>query len=221
MTAGFFGLLFLLGPEFAPAAHACIFSPIQFLWILLLGERVPVPGLSLSLMGLSPGGVLSGSFTFTPFSSSGAVSPLSRLVPVLFSVQHTHWKGVEHWTECSESSTKKPEKDQKLMWMPTCVGNDYSPVWLCSPSSSSVRGISQARILEWVAMPSSRGSSRPRYQTRVSCLSLRQVVLYPWEAKKKKKKLIPPLTLELKMFSLKLSDDWVLKENPGLDWVFQ
>ena len=65
-------------------------------------------------------------------------------------------------------------------------------------------------------MPSSRGSSRPRYQTQVSCLLLRQVVLYPWEAKKKKK-LIPPLTLELKMFSLKLSDDWVLKENPGLE----
>ena len=31
VTVGFFGLLFLLGPEFAPAVHACIFSPIQFL----------------------------------------------------------------------------------------------------------------------------------------------------------------------------------------------
>ena len=29
----------------------------------------------------------------------------------------------------------------------------------CSPPGSSVRGILQARILEWVAMPSSRGSS--------------------------------------------------------------
>ena len=43
MTVGFFGLLFLLGPEFAPAAHACIVSPIQFLSILLLEERVPGP----------------------------------------------------------------------------------------------------------------------------------------------------------------------------------
>ena len=33
---------------------------------------------------------------------------------------------------------------------------------------SSVRGILQARILEWVAMPSSRGSSWPRDQTYVS-----------------------------------------------------
>ena len=32
----------------------------------------------------------------------------------------------------------------------------------CSPPGSSVRGILQARILEWVAMPSSRGSSWPR-----------------------------------------------------------
>ena len=33
----------------------------------------------------------------------------------------------------------------------------------------SVHGISQARILEWVAVPSSRGSSPPRDRTRVSC----------------------------------------------------
>ena len=32
----------------------------------------------------------------------------------------------------------------------------------CSPSGSSVHGILQARILEWVAMPSSRGSSQPK-----------------------------------------------------------
>ena len=32
-------------------------------------------------------------------------------------------------------------------------------------------GILQARILEWVAMPHSRGSSRPRDQTHASCVS--------------------------------------------------
>ena len=35
----------------------------------------------------------------------------------------------------------------------------------CSPPGSSVHGILQARTLEWVAMPSSTGSSRPRAQT--------------------------------------------------------
>ena len=37
----------------------------------------------------------------------------------------------------------------------------------CSPSGSSVHGILQARMLEWVAMPSSRGSSQPRDRTLV------------------------------------------------------
>ena len=37
----------------------------------------------------------------------------------------------------------------------------------CSLSGSSVHGIFQARILEWVAMPSSRGSFRPRDRTHL------------------------------------------------------
>ena len=41
----------------------------------------------------------------------------------------------------------------------------------CSPPGSSVHGILQARILEWVAMPSSRGSSRPRDWIWVCCVS--------------------------------------------------
>ena len=41
----------------------------------------------------------------------------------------------------------------------------------CSPQGSSVHGILQARILERVAMPSSRGSSRPRDGTWVSCIA--------------------------------------------------
>ena len=41
----------------------------------------------------------------------------------------------------------------------------------CNPPGSSVHGVFQARILEWVAMPSSRGSSPPRDQTHVSCVS--------------------------------------------------
>ena len=40
-----------------------------------------------------------------------------------------------------------------------------------SPSGSSVHGIFQARILELVAISSSRGSSQPRNETCVSCIS--------------------------------------------------
>ena len=43
----------------------------------------------------------------------------------------------------------------------------YVTPW-CSPPGSSVHGISQARILEWVAIPFSRGSSQPRTWTWVS-----------------------------------------------------
>ena len=41
----------------------------------------------------------------------------------------------------------------------------------CSPLGSSVHGILQARILEWVAMPFFRGSSGCRGQTCISCFS--------------------------------------------------
>ena len=48
----------------------------------------------------------------------------------------------------------------------------FSNVWLCDldccPPGSSVCGVLQARILEWVAISSSRGSSRPRGRTQIS-----------------------------------------------------
>ena len=40
---------------------------------------------------------------------------------------------------------------------------------LCGSPGSSVHGISQAKILEWIAIPFSRGSFWPRDQTQVSC----------------------------------------------------
>ena len=40
-----------------------------------------------------------------------------------------------------------------------------------SPPGSSVHGILQAKILEWVAVSFSRGSSWPRDQTHISCVS--------------------------------------------------
>ena len=42
----------------------------------------------------------------------------------------------------------------------------------CSPPGSSVHEILQARILEWVAMPSTRGSSWPRDRISISCWNL-------------------------------------------------
>ena len=41
----------------------------------------------------------------------------------------------------------------------------------CSPPGSSIHGILQARILEWVAISFSRGPSQPRNRTQVSCIA--------------------------------------------------
>ena len=55
-----------------------------------------------------------------------------------------------------------------------------SHVWLLA-YQAPLHGILQARILEWVAMPSSRGSSWPRGQTQVSCTScIGRWILYHW-----------------------------------------
>ena len=48
----------------------------------------------------------------------------------------------------------------------------------CSPPGSSVHGILQARILEWVAIPFSNGSSWPRNWTQVSCITDRFVTVW-------------------------------------------
>ena len=39
----------------------------------------------------------------------------------------------------------------------------------CSPPGFSVHGISQSRVLEWIAISFPRGSSRPRDRTPISC----------------------------------------------------
>ena len=46
------------------------------------------------------------------------------------------------------------------------------------PPISSVHEIFQARILEWVAISFSRGSSRPKEQTLISCID--RWILYHW-----------------------------------------
>ena len=52
----------------------------------------------------------------------------------------------------------------------------------CSPLGSSVHGIFQARILEWVAISFSRGSSWSRGQTCISRIGRR--ILYHWATRK-------------------------------------
>ena len=95
-------------------------------------------------------------------------------------VLHCHFHALLHvWS--SENSLKHPLHLHVVLLTPFCcclVTRLYLtllPILL----GSSVRGISQARILEWVAMPSSRGSSRDwPCVSYVSCIG--RWVLYQW-----------------------------------------
>ena len=70
---------------------------------------------------------------------------------------------------------------------PTCTVDQSRPT-LCNPMDystlgSSVHRIVQARILQWVAIPFPRGSSWPRDQAQVYCIScIGRRILYHWEA---------------------------------------
>ena len=70
----------------------------------------------------------------------------------------------------------------------------------CSLPGSSVHGISQTRILEWVAIPFSRRSSQPRIQTHISCIAcISRQVLYHWAT-----------------WEACYKQDWGLNLHPGL-----
>ena len=74
------------------------------------------------------------------------------------------------------------EKDKYYMISLICAKSFQLCLTLCDPMDCSlvglsVHGIFQARILEWVAMLSFRGSSQPRDRTHVSCI-VRQVLYH-------------------------------------------
>ena len=69
-----------------------------------------------------------------------------------------------HFLSCSSSNTRS--------CLTLCDPKD------CNPSSSSVHGILHVRILEWVAIPFSRGSSCTRDWTQVSCTAGRFLTIW-------------------------------------------
>ena len=100
-----------------------------------------------------------------------------------------------------------------------CVLSCFSQVWLfatpwvdCSPPDSSVYGILQARILEWIAVPSSRGSSQPRDQTHL-------LHLLHWQACSSP--LAPPGKPILWEKASKIVTIWWLRgeNNPGSEFL--
>ena len=83
----------------------------------------------------------------------------------------------------------------KWKWSRSVVSNSLRPVD-CSPPSSSIHGILQARVLEWVAISFSRGSSWPRIEPGSPAFQADALTSQPpgkpqkkekWKAKEKRK----------------------------------
>ena len=87
--------------------------------------------------------------------------------------------GQEGLACCSSWGHKEFNTTERLNWTELSIFNmcvlvaqlcpTLCNLMVCSPSGSSVHRILQARILEWIAISFSRGSSHPRDRTQVSC----------------------------------------------------
>ena len=66
-----------------------------------------------------------------------------------------------HLQELEKEKQTKPKETVKIIKSPSCLT-------LCNPTDCTVHGILQARILQWVGFPFSRGSSQPRDWIQVS-----------------------------------------------------
>ena len=80
--------------------------------------------------------------------------------------------------------------------------SDFFDPMDCSLPGSSVHGISQARILKWVTVSFSRGSSQPRDRTRVSCI--RKRILYHWATREDPREDIQITNKHTKIYSTSL-----------------
>ena len=80
-------------------------------------------------------------------------------------------KGSEHglssFITCLQTCSAKPLCQSVSQFSRSVVSDSLQPLG-CSPPGSSVHGILQTRILECIAMPSSKGSSPPRDWTHIS-----------------------------------------------------
>ena len=82
-----------------------------------------------------------------------------------------------------------------------------------SPPGSSVHGILQARILEWVAISFSRGSSQPRNQTQVSHIAGRRFNLW---ATREAHQVLWPVLIELPLCHWVVNSSLSILDNGSL-----
>ena len=115
---------------------------------------------------------------FTVWATREALEDLNPVLKLKFSKIHDFcWKKLNHNTQSySWDVNRKKVKAKVPGSCPTlCYSMDYMKVkvtqlcpTLCDPMDYTVYGFLQARILEWAAVPFSKGSSQPRDWTQVS-----------------------------------------------------
>ena len=96
-----------------------------------------------------------------PISSSALYTRVGEYPPLalsLWNASHQHWPGEAPLVPLATQKVKVAQ-----LYLTLCDPLDHSL------PGSSVHGPLQARILEWVAVPFSRGPSQPRDQTRCRC----------------------------------------------------
>ena len=100
---------------------------------------------------------------------------------VLHGIELPLHQNLIYWTSPSVALEQSLRLLRLFYWYENEVAQScltlYNPMD-CSLLGSSVHGIFQARILEWVAISFSRGSSPPRDWTQVSCIVGRRVTLW-------------------------------------------
>ena len=101
----------------------------------------------------------------------------------LFSLTENHSQPSRKFQQTRLVSYTKENRSKRMLKILPFCGRKFIAVLVtqscptlydpmdCSPPGSSIHGIIPKRTLEWVAIPFSRGSSRPRVGTRVSWIA--------------------------------------------------
>ena len=105
---------------------------------------------------------------FPAISVNKDVTVFSTCSPVWAPEPKGTQEGEEYlWSNSHQNCSHSPPPPSSCFSRVRLCATPRTAAYQASPSM----GILQARILEWIAMPSSRGSSQPRDQTPVSCIA--------------------------------------------------
>ena len=148
------------------------------------GLTCPLPG-DLPNPGIKPGSpaLQADSLPSESPKTLSSIFCLPSSSPAPFSIHICATGGWLLWTALTrflcfgasgEFSSWETPADQRASGESVSGSVMFHPFWphgLCSPPGSSERGIHQARILKWIAIPFPRGSSQPRDLSWVCCIA--------------------------------------------------